>query len=139
MIAYIYPELNTESRTLRVRFDLPNPELKLRPGMFVDVEQTIDLGEGIAGAGVGGPRHGGAEDRLRRDGPRRLEPRDGRPFSGGARARRRSLRGVAAGEQVAVKANFLLDSESRLRGALAARRRVRRRRTRSGHSPRADR
>ena len=117
-IAYVYPTLNPETRTVRVRFDFANGEMKLKPGMFADVEletggavgvvipesAVIDTGERqIVFVGTGGGR---------------FEPRQVRV---GVRSEGRALvlSGVAAGEQVVVKANFLLDSESQLRSALA--------------------
>ncbi|MBX3319215.1 MAG: efflux RND transporter periplasmic adaptor subunit, partial [Nitrospira sp.] len=36
-VAYVYPTLNAEARTVRVRLELPNPELKLKPGMYGNV------------------------------------------------------------------------------------------------------
>ena len=47
-VSYIYPTLNTEARTVRVRMELPNPGLKLKPGMYGNVilqtEAVEDLG-----------------------------------------------------------------------------------------------
>ncbi len=117
-IAYIYPTLNPDTRTIKVRFDFANHRLDLKPGMFANVEldtegaegvivpesAVIDTGERqIAFVGLGGGR---------------FEPRQVRV---GVRSEGRALvlSGVAAGEQVVVKANFLLDSESQLRAALA--------------------
>ena len=47
-IALIDPFINDALRTARVRIDVPNPELKFRPDMYVDVELALDLGEGLA-------------------------------------------------------------------------------------------
>jgi Cu(I)/Ag(I) efflux system membrane fusion protein len=44
-VAYVYPYLNAEARTGRVRLELSNPKLELRPGMFANVELKSDLGE----------------------------------------------------------------------------------------------
>lgn len=44
-ISLIYPELNTETRTNRVRVTIENPELKLRPGMFAAVRVTTPLSD----------------------------------------------------------------------------------------------
>ena len=46
-IAYIYPYLNRESRTLKLRFNVENKDLRLKPGMYVDINLMIDYGEGI--------------------------------------------------------------------------------------------
>jgi len=81
--------------------------------MFVDVELGIDLGEGVLL-----PTSAVLDSGLRKTvfvetSPGRLEPRDVETgeASGG---RIQIVRGVAAGERVAVRANFLLDAESRL-------------------------
>jgi len=46
-IAFIDPYLNPKTRTVKVRVDLPNPTLKLKPGMYVDVSISAEIHEGI--------------------------------------------------------------------------------------------
>src|SRR5258708_12886977 len=46
-IALVDPFLNEMKRTGRVRIDVENPDLKLRPDMYVDVELTVDHGEAL--------------------------------------------------------------------------------------------
>ncbi|MCM2316876.1 MAG: efflux RND transporter periplasmic adaptor subunit, partial [Thermoanaerobaculia bacterium] len=119
-IDYVYPELNVEARTLRVRFDLANPGLELRLGMFVDVEQEVDLGEGTVVADSAVLDSGLRQIVFVETGPGSFEPRVVRVLWRGDGRAQLAEGGVAPGERVAVKANFLLDSESRLRGAMAA-------------------
>jgi len=119
-IDYVYPELNAETRTLRVRFDLANPGLELRPGMFVDVEQEIDLGEGTVVADSAVLDSGRRQIVFVETGAGRFEPRVVQVLWRGDGRAQLAEGGVSPGERVAVKANFLLDSESRLRGAMAA-------------------
>jgi multidrug efflux pump subunit AcrA (membrane-fusion protein) len=118
-VTYIYPEVDAATRTLRVRFDVPNGDLAWTPGMFVDAE----LG--------GRPREVLAvpDEAVLDTGERRLvfvetQPGHFEPREVGVGERRSGeaeiLSGLAEGEEVAVKANFLLDSESRLRAAIAA-------------------
>ncbi len=52
-IVFLHPELDTRTRTVRVRVNVPNPERRLRPGMFVRAEVLVQLGAG--GAVVGDP------------------------------------------------------------------------------------
>lgn len=118
-VAYIFPYLSPESRTLKVRFDFANPDLKLKPQMYVDV--TLDLAKG---AGVTIPDSAVIDSGVRQvafveTGPGSFEPRE---IKSGVRGNGRIqvLAGVRAGERVVIKANFLLDSESRLRAALNA-------------------
>src|SRR5438093_7637968 len=47
-ISVIDPFINDAMRTGRVRIDVENPDLKLRPDMYVDVDLTMDMGEGVA-------------------------------------------------------------------------------------------
>ena len=53
----IYPEINKETRTARIRVELPNPDLALLHDMYVDAE--IDTGDGRAGPGRAGERGDG--------------------------------------------------------------------------------
>lgn len=118
-IAYIYPYLNPETRTLKVRFEVANPGLQLKPAMYADVLLTAVTGESIVI-----PDSAVMDSGMRRvvfvdRGGGLFEPREVRVgLRSGGRAQ--ILAGLAAGEQVAVRANFLLDSESRLRAAMGA-------------------
>ncbi len=120
-ISYVYPFLNPESRTVKVRVELPNPGLRLKPGMYVDV--VPELG---SSAGVVIPDSAVIDTGVRQvvfvqthvQGKASFEPRLVRVGSRGD-GQALILEGIAAGESVAVRANFLLDSESRLRAAVA--------------------
>lgn len=117
-IALIEPALDPASRTLRVRIELPNPGLALRPGMFVDA--TIRAGE-VEGVAV-------PDSAVLATGTRQLvfvqtagtlQPREVRvALREGGTALVAS--GVADGERVVTRASFLLDSESRLRALFDA-------------------
>jgi RND family efflux transporter MFP subunit len=118
-ITFIAPYVQPASRTLMVRFEFANPDLMLRPGMFVDVALDIAAVDAVVVP----------ESALLDTGERhivfvvlaghRFEPRQVRPGMRGE-GRVQILAGLAAGDSVVVHANFLLDSESRLRGALDA-------------------
>ena len=41
-ISYIYPTLNPETRTVRVRVVLPNADLRLKPGMYATIRIAGD-------------------------------------------------------------------------------------------------
>ena len=47
-VAVVNPFVDQTKRTSRVRIDIPNPEFKLRPGMYADVALTLDAGERLA-------------------------------------------------------------------------------------------
>ena len=46
-VSYIYPSLNTEARTVRVRVELPNPGLKLKLGMYGNVTLQTDAARAL--------------------------------------------------------------------------------------------
>ena len=116
-ITFVSPALAAGSRTLQARIELRNPGLKLRPGMYGDV--TIDLG---AEAAITVPSDalvdtGELQYVFVSRGNGRFEPRRVRAgWRGGGQVA--LLSGVAEGERVVTTANFLLDSESRLRAAV---------------------
>lgn len=117
-VSYVYPTLDPVTRTVRVRVELPNPDLTLRPDMLADVAITAESGQGVIIP----------DDAILDSGTRRIVfvetdagTFDPREITLGVRSEGRAqvLAGVAAGERVVVRANFLLDSESRLRAAIA--------------------
>lgn len=117
-VDFVYPTVDPVTRTLPVRLVFANPFGLLRPGMFANVDLAVDHGEAVVIP----------DDAILDTGTRRIvfvslgegrfTPRE---VTVGARAdgRAQILAGVAAGEDVVVRANFLLDSESRIRAALA--------------------
>jgi Cu(I)/Ag(I) efflux system membrane fusion protein len=116
-IGLVYPTMDVETRTLRVRFEFANPRLRLKPGMFVDVSLDTSAVPGVVVPDSAVMDTGTRQIVFVESGVGHFEPRD---VVVGQRADGRvALRsGLRAGERVAVAANFLLDSESRLRGAL---------------------
>lgn len=116
-ITYIYPYLNTDTRTLRVRFEFDNPGLALKPGMYVDVELDAQAVRGILIPDESILDTGPRQIVYVKTGEGRYEPRQ---VTVGLRSEGQAqiLSGVKAGEAVVDRANFLLDSESRLRAAI---------------------
>jgi multidrug efflux pump subunit AcrA (membrane-fusion protein) len=118
-VSSIAPYLNPDTRTLQVRFDVPNADLLLKPSMFVDVLLTLR-----AGASVVVPDSAVMDTGMRQivfvdRGGGSFEPREVKIGlrSGG---KTQVLSGVNEGEEVVVRANFLLDSESRLQAAIGS-------------------
>ncbi len=116
-VAYLYPAVNPQSRTMQARIVVPNSKGRLRPGMYADV--TIDLGmtEGTTIPADALVDTGEAQYVFVALPGGRFEPR---PVTVGARTAEKVqiLRGVHPGESVVTTANFLIDSESRLRAAI---------------------
>jgi Cu(I)/Ag(I) efflux system membrane fusion protein len=117
-VEVIYPEINKETRTARIRVGLQNPDLVLLHDMYVDTE--IDTGSGVPVVSV--PESavmdtGSRQAVLVDKGQGRFEPRDvklGHRGDGYIEVRD----GIAEGEPVVVSANFLIDAESNLKAAL---------------------
>jgi len=117
-VEYIYPQLDGTTRTLQVRVRLPNPGLKLKPGMYARVgiqsgeakESLLVPSEAVIGTGTrsvaivaeGGGRYTAVEIKTGDEADGRTE----------------ILEGLAPGQTVVVSGQFLIDSEASLRGAL---------------------
>jgi membrane fusion protein, copper/silver efflux system len=117
-ITYVYPTLNPDTRTARVRVELPNPGRRLKPGMYA----TFLFTSPRRGDALSVPRSAvlstGERSLVfvrREDG--RLEPRTVR-IGAAAGDRIEVLAGLAAGETVVASATFLIDAESNLGSAL---------------------
>jgi Cu(I)/Ag(I) efflux system membrane fusion protein len=118
-VTFINPTLDEKTRTVKARIEFPNPQATLKPEMYGDV-----LIHGSRGYGVAVP-----DDAVISTGERNVifvakggglfEPRE---VTVGVKVRNlyEIKRGVSAGEQVVTGANFLLDSESKLKATLAA-------------------
>jgi Cu(I)/Ag(I) efflux system membrane fusion protein len=117
-IEFVYPALSNQTRTLRVRIPLANPDGTLRPGMYGWV-QVVGRGGAVLSVPAEAVVSSGDEEYVflpRADG--RLEPR--RVGTGARHADRvQILRGLSEGDTVVASAAFLIDSESRLKAAIA--------------------
>ena len=117
-VTYIYPDVKPDTRTLTARLEFPNPELRLKPGMFVNVELHRSLGRALVVPVDAVLDSGERQLVFVGRGAGRFEPR---PVKLGERtaAYATILSGLKAGEPVVTRANFLIDSESDLRQAIA--------------------
>jgi len=112
-VQYIYPYLNETTRTVRVRLELPNPKLKLKPGMYGNVliqtdqqERLVVPKEAVLDTGVrqivfldkGKGMYVPTEVKLGRRSEDKVEV----------------LAGLKEGDHVVTAANFLLDAQSKL-------------------------
>ena len=115
-VAYIYPVLEPKTRTVKVRFELPNPGWKLKPGMFANVELQISRGERLVVPSTA-VLDSGTEQLVFVDrGQGMFEPRK---VTTGVRTRdwHEILEGIEPGDPVVTSGNFLIDSESNLKAA----------------------
>lgn len=115
-LAYVYPQLQSQTRTLRARLEVDNPGLRLRPGMYVDVVLADASGEDalwIPSEAV--IRTGARELVMLAEAGGRYRPaqvRIGRQAGGYSEV----IEGLEEQESVVVSGQFLLDSEASLRG-----------------------
>jgi membrane fusion protein, copper/silver efflux system len=118
-IAYVYPTLNSQTRTVQVRLELANPGGLLKPGMYADVALAApSRGKVLAVPASAVIDSGAHQSVLVQLAEGRFEPR---AVKLGVRGTDHVeiVEGVAEGESVVVAANFLIDSESNLKAAFA--------------------
>jgi membrane fusion protein, copper/silver efflux system len=116
-IAVVDPFLNDVKRTVRVRIDVDNAGFKLRPNAYVDVTLALDEGEGLT-VPVDAVLPTGEHSIVFVDqGAGRLEPRFVQ-LGGKFGDLYHVTQGLHAGERVVSSANFLVDAESKVQGAL---------------------
>ncbi|HZS19224.1 MAG TPA: efflux RND transporter periplasmic adaptor subunit [Candidatus Udaeobacter sp.] len=116
-ITLIDPFIDNVKRTGRVRLDIQNPDLKLKPDMYVDLVLDMDMGKSlvvpVSAIIPTGKRNIAFVDK----GDGKLEPRVlelGRKFGDVYAVNS----GLKEGERVVASANFLIDAESKIQGAL---------------------
>jgi Cu(I)/Ag(I) efflux system membrane fusion protein len=119
-IDYLYDVLDPETRTLKARVTLPNPGLQLKPGMYATVTLTGGQTEALPVA---------PEEALIRTGDRavvvvalgagRFRPVVVLPGIQ-TQGRTQILSGLTGGEEIVTSAQFLIDSEAKLKSAVGA-------------------
>jgi len=118
-VTAVDPILNPTTRTVRVRMLVPTPDRSLRPESFVKVAIHVPIGEKLAVPREAVLDTGETQIVFVVKGSGTFEPRSvtlGRAAQGYYEV----LAGLSAGENVVTSANFLIDSESRFRSALAS-------------------
>jgi membrane fusion protein, copper/silver efflux system len=117
-VSVIYPHLMKETRTVRVRIELPNSDLALLPDMYVDVDIATGSEEPVVAVPENAVIDSGARQVvIVARGEGRFEPRDvklGRKGDGYVEV----MSGLQDGESIVVNGNFLIDAESNLQSAL---------------------
>jgi Cu(I)/Ag(I) efflux system membrane fusion protein len=118
-VSYVYPEIDPVTRTGRARIEIDNKDGALKPGMYATVTLQKDLGDVVIA-----PADAIIDTGVRRlvfvkVGETRFEPRAvvlGPRVDDGFVV----VSGVGAGDDVVIRASFLIDAESRLQAALQA-------------------
>lgn len=117
-VSFISPLVDPATRTVTVRMAIPNPNARLKPEMWGTARLQVDLGERLAIPSGAVLRAGERTYAFKVGEADHLMPVE---IKLGMRAGDwfELLSGLEAGEQVVTSANFLVDSESQLKAALA--------------------
>jgi Cu(I)/Ag(I) efflux system membrane fusion protein/cobalt-zinc-cadmium efflux system membrane fusion protein len=118
-VSFIWPQLDETTRTARVRLAIPNPDLKLSLGMFVNIRFDLPMGRQLVIPASGVFQTGTRQIAFVDRGAGHFEPRE---IEAGERAGDDVVvsKGLKAGERIVTSANFLIDSESQLQAALGS-------------------
>lgn len=117
-IDFIYPTVDPETRTAKVRFELDNPAEIFKPGMFANVALAIPMGTRLVVSKNAVLESGERQIIFIHLGGGKLEWRS-------VKTGQRSgdwieiMEGLNEGEHIVTSANFLLDSESQLKNAVS--------------------
>jgi Cu(I)/Ag(I) efflux system membrane fusion protein len=120
-VAFVYPTVGEQTRTARVRIEIPNPEGMLKADMYASVEIAASVGRRDV---LAVPDSAVIDDGVRQlvlidRGEGRFEPRQVRLGEKGD-GYVEVIEGVSPDEKVVVSANFLIDAESNLKAALSS-------------------
>jgi len=114
-VGFIYPDINKDTRTAKIRIDLPNPTGELRTDMYVSAELSIPTGGGVLAVPSSAILNTGEKQVVLVDlGDGRFQPRPVKTGDGHVEI----LDGLKEGDRVVTSANFLIDAESNMRAAL---------------------
>jgi len=117
-ISYLYPYLDEQTRTVKVRLEAPNPGHKLKPDMWANVELRVEPAEALAIPASAAIHTGTRYVAFVDKGEGRFEPRE---LKIGVKTDEyvEVKEGLSEGEKVVTRALFLIDSESQLRAAIS--------------------
>jgi Cu(I)/Ag(I) efflux system membrane fusion protein/cobalt-zinc-cadmium efflux system membrane fusion protein len=118
-VDFIYPQVDTDTRTAKVRVVSLNSDFQLKPGMFVNVALKVPMGQQLVIPASGVLQSGTRQITFVKRSDEYLEPRE---VELGPRVGDDFIvrKGLKAGEQIITSANFLIDSESQLQAALGS-------------------
>lgn len=117
-VGFIYPEVSESTRTLRIRLEFANHDLHLRPGMYGNVAIGLGGADVLAVPGEAVMDDGNVKYVFVVSDGKHFTPRKvliGRTTNDWMEV----VGGLTEGEEIVTSANFLIDSESRLKAAVA--------------------
>ena len=118
-VLYVYPFLTAKTRTAKLRLEFPNPDYQLKPDMYVNVK----LESAVSGDSLVIPQEAVIDSGVRKVvfvalGKGKFQPREVKLGLEGNDNEFQVLEGLQENEQIVISAQFMLDSESRLREAI---------------------
>jgi multidrug efflux pump subunit AcrA (membrane-fusion protein) len=116
-VNYIYPTVDPQTRTVKVRIEFPNPNFELKPDMYSDIDLKVDYGNQIVVPQSAVLDSGERQTVFVSKGEGYFEPREVK-IGDKVDDKVIVLSGLSAGETVVTSGNFLVDSESRLTSAM---------------------
>ncbi len=117
-ISFVYPTVSEKTRTVRVRMEFANPRMRLRPGMYAEVDVSGTSNEVLAIPSDAVVNSGENQYAFVVHNKIHFEPRllrIGQTSDDWVEV----LSGLSEGEEIVTSANFLIDAESRLKAALS--------------------
>lgn len=117
-VDFIYPFLDPKSRTVQLRMEFPNPGLLLKPEMFTNITMSVSIGRQVLVPQDAVMNTGTEQYVFINEGNGYVQPRQVK-VSADAGDKVGVEQGLKPGERVVTGANFIVDSESRLKGAFA--------------------
>lgn len=114
-VVFIEPVVEEAARTVQVRIELNNPDGVIKPGMFANVLISHEMGVGLTVASSAIIRTGERDIAFKVVSADRFVPVEVKISPLAFDGRFQVLGGLSAGEEIVTSANFLIDSESRLR------------------------
>jgi len=119
-LSYLYPYIEAKTRTVKARFELDNPDLELKPDMYVNVQLQTSPVRNALTVPVEAVLHSGERTTVFVAlGAGKFEPRQVRIGLQDDQGNLQIVQGLFEGERVVTSAQFMLDSESKLREAIA--------------------
>jgi len=115
-ISFIDPVVNPNSRTVKIRADIPNPERKLKPQMFVNAKLVASLGEKVLAVPKSAVLDTGLRQLVYVDKGNGLYEAREVTLGSEAAGYYPITKGLGAGERIVVAGNFLIDSQRELTG-----------------------
>jgi membrane fusion protein, copper/silver efflux system len=117
-VGFVYPTINKDTRTAKLRIDLPNPTGELRTDMYADVQIEAGAANDMLAVPASAILNSGERQVVLVDmGDGRFRPQPVKTgMQGGGYVE--ILDGLKEGDRVVTSANFLIDAESNLRAAL---------------------